>query len=62
MKLWNKIKEALDSFRFWYAVVIALAFYLDEAGIIPGALAKTLELFAGTGITVRTLDNLFKKK
>lgn len=62
MKLFKKIKEALDSFRFWYAVVFAIAFLLDEMNILPGAVAKTFEIFTLTGISVRTLDNLFKKK
>lgn len=58
----KKILDILSSTRFWYAVVLAVAFFLEQYGIIPNAVAKTLELFTSLGIVVRTVDKFSQRE
>ena len=52
----SKIKEMVNSVSFWYAVILSVAFLLDQANIVPGAYMKAVELFAAVGIVVKRID------
>ena len=57
----NKIIKMLGSIKFWYAVILSLAFFSEQMGYIPNAVAKTLELFSLLGISVRLTDKAINK-
>jgi hypothetical protein len=56
----EKIKEMISSVSFWYAVILSVAFLLDQLGTVPGAYAKAIELFAAIGITRKGIDGFRK--
>jgi hypothetical protein len=56
----TKLKELVKSISFWYAVILSVAFLLDQLGVIPGAYAKALEIFAAIGITTKRIDGFRK--
>ena len=56
-----KLKDVLTSVRFWYAVAIAVAYVLEQTNVLPGAYAKTIEIFSALGIAVRTVDRTVDK-
>ena len=52
----GKLFEMISSVSFWYAVILSVAFLLDQANIVPGAYMKAVELFAAVGIVVKRID------
>ena len=56
----SKIKEMVNSVSFWYAVILSVAFLLDQANIVPGAYMKAVELFTAVGIVVKRIDGFRK--
>ncbi|MBU0959133.1 MAG: hypothetical protein KKB31_04265 [Nanoarchaeota archaeon] len=56
----SKIQRALGSIRFWYAVIMGVAIYLEEAGIIPNAIGLAVTVFSALGIGVVTIDKFRK--
>lgn len=57
----EKLKKILCSVRFWYAVVLAVAVFLERYGIMPDAYAMALKIFSLLGISVRTFDRAVDK-
>ena len=56
----SKITKMLGSVRFWYAVVMAVSMYLEASDVLPGAVAKAIELLSILGISDRTVDKFRK--
>ena len=56
----EQLMGLLGSVRFWASVVVSVAFLLDSLEVIPGAYAKSLELFGVLGISIRVVGD-FKK-
>ena len=52
----KKIKSMFGSVRFWYAIIIAVAYFLESMNIVPDAYANAIELFSALGISVRQID------
>lgn len=56
----DKIKAMFGSVRFWYAVVLACAYFVEQMGWCPDAVAIAVKIFALLGISVRTIDKFSK--
>ena len=52
----KKLLDLSKSISFWYAVILSVAFLLDQTNVIPGAYAKAIELFASVGIVTKRID------
>lgn len=57
----EKLKEMLGSVRFWYAVALSVAYFLEQYGLVPNAVANAIQIFSILGIGVRTVDKGINK-
>ena len=57
----TKLLELTKSISFWYCVILTIAFFLDSINVLPGAYAKTLELFTALGIVIKRVDKFSER-